>query len=105
MYPAKDRDEARKPVTLQNISNRLERLEVLLERFFEGSQVTTGSAADHRGGGQSQTQIQAQQRVHVNSIGTANKSTWQLLWNDEQVAQSASSSDIEKLVSGVKAPL
>lgn len=105
MYPTKDRDAARKTITLQNISNRLERLEVLLSRFFEGSQATAGSAADlGGGGGESQTQIQVQNCVNVNIIGTANqhssdqhpcKSTWQLLLNDEQVVQFANHSDIE----------
>lgn len=110
MYPTKDRDVARKAPTLQNISNRLERLEVLLSRFVEGSQVTTGSAAD-RSGGESQTQIQVQHYANANAIGTANqhsssqrlcKSTWQLLLNDEQVVQPANNSDIEILLRNVR---
>ena len=101
---------ARKTPTLQTISTRLERLEVLLSRFFEGSQVATGSAAD-RGGGESQTQTQVQHCANVKAIGTANqrssnqrpcKSTWQLLLNDEQVVQSANKSDIEMLLRDVR---
>lgn len=112
VYPTKDKDVARKTTstTLQNISNRLERLEVLLSRFLEGSQVTMGSAAD-RGGGESQTQIQAQPYTNVKPIGTANqhssnqppcKSTWQLLLNDEQVVQPTNNSDIEMLLRYVR---
>jgi hypothetical protein len=109
VYPTKDQDVARKITTLENISNRLERLEVLLSSFLEGSQVTSGSAAD-RGGGGSQTQIQVQHFANVNAIETANqlsskqrpyKSTWQLLLNDGQVVQSANNSNIEILIQNV----
>lgn len=113
VYPTKDKDEAPKTTTLQNISNRLERLEVLLTRFFEGTQTTTGSAADC-GGGEFQTQIRPQRYANVKAIGTSNqpssnqrlaKSTWQLLLNNEEVIQSANNSDTEILLQDVRLDL
>lgn len=112
MYPTNDKDEARKTVSLQNISNRLERLEVLLSRFLESGQVATVSAPDRgMSSGEPQTQIWVQHCANVKAIGTANqrlstqppgKSTWQLLLNDGQIVQSASNSDIEMLLQDVR---
>lgn len=112
MYPSKDRDVARKSPSLQDISDRLERLEILLSRFSESSQVTTGSAGDRGGSdGESQTQIQVQSCANVNATGTANqlpsfqrhcKSTWELLLNDEQVVRHANHSNIETLLRDVR---
>jgi hypothetical protein len=108
-YPTKDKEVVRHTVTLQSISNRLERLEDLLSRFVEGNHFTTGSAVD-TGGGVSQTQMQIRDSVDANVIGTANqhssnqrpcKSTWQLLLNDEQVFQSTNDSNVEMLLRDV----
>jgi hypothetical protein len=110
VYPTKDKDETRKTITLQNISERLERLEVLLSRFLESSQVTTGSGAD-LGSGESQTQIQVQHCANVKATRPVNqrssnqrpcKSTWQLLLNDGQVAQPTNNSDVEMLLQDVR---
>jgi hypothetical protein len=110
VYPTKDKDETQKPVTLQNISSRLEQLEVLLSRFLESSQVTTRSGAD-RGGGESQTQIQVQHCANIKAIKpvyqrSSNqspcKSTWQLLLNDGQVVHPANNSDMELLLQDVR---
>lgn len=79
VYPTKD---SQKGPTLQNISSRLERLEILLSRLAECSQVTTGSTVDR-----------VQSGANVNAMGTANqhpfsqrsrKSTWELLLNEGQ---------------------
>lgn len=109
MYPTKDRDVARKTPNLQSISNRLERLEILLSRLSESIQVTTGSVADRRRGGsdgESQTQNEVQSCANVNAIETANqrpcKSTWELLLNDEKVVRHANSSNIENLLQDVR---
>jgi len=108
MYPTKDREVTRKAPTLQTISNRLERLEVLLSRCLEGSQATTGPTADH-GGVEPQTQIRVQNSVNVNTTRSTNqdssnglpcRSTWQLLLNDEPV--SAKKSDEELLLQDVR---
>jgi hypothetical protein len=109
VYPTKDKDEARKPITLQNISNRLERLEVLLSRLIEAGQVTTRPIAD-RGSGETQAQIQVQHCANLKAVDTTNqpssnqghrKSTWQLLLNDGQVVQSTSNSDTDALLQNV----
>ncbi|EED22597.1 conserved hypothetical protein [Talaromyces stipitatus ATCC 10500] len=105
VYPTKDTDVARKGPTLQNISNRLERLEVLLSRFAESSQLTTASALGSGGSsGVPQPQIQVQSSANANAIGTAIRtpsnqrsceSTWELLLNEERVARYASNSNID----------
>ncbi|KAI5455589.1 hypothetical protein BGZ63DRAFT_368628 [Mariannaea sp. PMI_226] len=51
VYPTRDHDPAQKPLTLRDISNRLERLESLLSLLVERSEVPPGFAADGGGGG------------------------------------------------------
>ena len=116
VYPTKDRNVARNAPSLQNISNRLERLEILLSRFSESSQVTTGSAADYRrGGGESQAQIEVQScangSANGSAIGTVNQhpsnqpssgSTWELLLNDEQAVRDENNSHSEILPRDVR---
>ena len=109
VYPTKDTDVARKAPTLQSISNRLERLESLLSRFVESSQVTTTGSAAGSGGGsdrESQPQTRVQSGANVNATGTANphpsnqrpgNPTWELLLNDERVVRDANNSDIRDL--------
>ena len=111
VYPAKDKDAARKSTaTLQSISNRLEQLEGLLSSLVEGSQATTGSGADH-GDDYFRTRIRDQCHANAKALGTTNenssgehscKSTWQLLLNDDQAAQSPKDSDIESLLQEVR---
>jgi len=107
VYPTKARDVARKSPSLQSVSNRLERLEILLSRLIDSSQGTTGSAAACDGdGGGTQTQIQVQPGANVNAIGTANqhpsdqlpcKLTWELLLNDERVVRYENNPNIADL--------
>ncbi|KAF7162570.1 hypothetical protein CNMCM5623_007816 [Aspergillus felis] len=98
VYPTRDLDAARKTPTLQDISNRLKRLEILLSRFAESSEVTTGSAVDGggygRGRAESEIQTQARPSANVNAIETAsqhpsdrppNKSTWEILLNNSDI--------------------
>lgn len=96
MYPTKD---SQKGPTLQNISSRLERLEILLSRLAECSQVTTGSTVD-----------QVQSGANVNAMGTANqhpfsqhsrKSTWELLLNEGQGVRYVNNLDNEILLEDV----
>lgn len=113
MYPTKDRE---KGPSLQNISTRLERLEVLLSRLAERSETPTVSAAycgrengGNGGGPQSQTQVQF--GANVNASRTANqhpplrqqssKSTWELLLNDGQGVRYVNNSNIECLLQDV----
>lgn len=110
VYPTKDKE---KGPNLQNISSRLERLEILLSRLAERSEITTGPVIDatdrghDRGcsGSEPQTQVQVQSGANTNKTGTANqhpssqpssKSTWELLLNDGQDARYANA-DIEIL--------
>jgi hypothetical protein len=104
VYPTKATEAERKGQTIRNISDRLERVEILLSRFVESKQVITGFAAG--GDGEGQTQVPVQPGANVNAIGTGNQhssnhhpedSTWELLLNDEGVAQHASNSNIEIL--------
>jgi hypothetical protein len=90
---------ARKGPTLQSISNRLERLEVLLSRLAEDGQVTTGAAGRRRR--ESRSQAQFHSGVNVNRTEAANQhpsnqdpgaSTWELLLNEEEVVQYADNS-------------
>ena len=110
VYPRKDSDVARKGPTLQDISNRLERLESLLSRLAEGIRVTAESTADggSGSGSESQTQVQLQSDANVNP--TANqypsdqrpcKSTWELLLNDGQVVRYVNNLNIEVLLQDV----
>ncbi|GAD93522.1 conserved hypothetical protein [Paecilomyces variotii No. 5] len=107
VYPTKDRE---KGPNLQNVSSRLERLELLLSRLAERIEVTTGpaiNAIDHGhggNGGESQTQIQVQSGAKVNATGSANqhpssqhsnKSTWELLLNDGKDARYMNNPDTE----------
>lgn len=97
MYPTKETDLARKGPTLQSISSRLERLEVLLSRLAENIQITTGFVAGG-GAGESQTQVQVQSGANVNAIPSTrgpSKSTWELLLNDEQVGRDPTNSNID----------
>lgn len=117
VYPAKDRDVSRKSPTLQNISDRLERLEILLSRFAEINQDTPRPAAGRGGNGpgiDSQTQIPAHSCADVSPVGTADqpssnqrssKSTWDLLLNDEEVVQDGDHSNIEILLQDVRPDL
>jgi hypothetical protein len=114
VYPTKDADLARKGPTLQNISDRLERLEVLLSGLIESSRVTVGSTTGCGGsGGESQTHIHVQSGANVNAIGTANqhpsnqrpsKLTWELLLNDERAIRDANASNIEDPPQDVRHP-
>jgi Fungal Zn(2)-Cys(6) binuclear cluster domain len=84
VYPTKNSEETRKPPTLQNISDRLERLEILLSRFAESSRVTTKSTVDG-GGGSFQTQVQPNATAKQHSSDQRpSKTTWELLLNDGQ---------------------
>ncbi|OKL57330.1 hypothetical protein UA08_07458 [Talaromyces atroroseus] len=93
-YPTKESDMARKGPTLQSISNRLERLEVLLSRLAEGGQVTAGAASG--GSRDTQTQVQFHSDANINEIEAANQhssnqdtgeSTWELLLNEKEVVR------------------
>ncbi|KAH8692077.1 hypothetical protein BGW36DRAFT_303394 [Talaromyces proteolyticus] len=89
VYPTKNSDTAGKTPTLQNISNRLERIENLLSRFAESSRVATESVVEggsSDSGGKSQTQVQPQSGTNVNATANQHprKSTWELLLNDGQ---------------------
>lgn len=100
VYPTKESDMARKDgPTLQSISNRLERLEVLLSRLAEDGQVTA-RAADRRRR-DSQTQLKSYSSGNDNSTEALNRhpsnedpgaSTWELLLNEEEVVQYANTS-------------
>jgi ribosomal protein L13E len=105
VYPARntgtDADTGRKPPSLQDIHNCLKRLEVLLARFGESSQVATGSDSVVDGGGGrvgSEVPVQARPRAVVKAVGarpsdkSPNKSTWEILLNN---------SDIEPLLQDV----
>ncbi|GAM35336.1 hypothetical protein TCE0_017f03597 [Talaromyces pinophilus] len=85
--------------TLQSISNRLERLEVLLVRLAEDGQVTTRAAGGRRR--ELQTQVQFYSDVKINGSEAAihppsnqdpGASTWELLLNEEEVVQYANNS-------------
>lgn len=103
VYPSGLNDVVtRKSPTLQDISNRLERLETLLSRFCDNSQVTKESFDGGNGGGESQTQSQIRPSVNVDAIQHPpnqhiRKSTWDLLLNEQQVAQYANSSNVKIL--------
>lgn len=103
VYPTRDPDAAGTTPTLRDISNCLKRLEILLSRFAESSEVTTEAAVDHYGSGryhghaESQIQIQARTGANVNAIETAsqrpsdrppNKSTWEILLNNSDIESS-----------------
>lgn len=99
VYPTKESDIARKGgITLQSISNRLERLEVLLSRLADDGQVTTRSASSRRR--EPQTQAQFNSSGIVNRTEASNRlssqdpspSTWELLLNEEEVVQYANNS-------------
>lgn len=104
MYPAKDTHLGPKSPTLQDISNCLERLELLLSRFVQSSEVVLGSAVGGGGtdvGGQTQTRVHAHSGASIDETGTSNpnqpnqrpyKSTWELLWNNERVLHANTSS-------------
>lgn len=101
VYPTRDPDSAQKTPTLQDISNCLKRLEILLSRFAESSEVTMGSAVDDGGGrgrgrgrAESEIQIQARPNASVNAVETASqrpsdrppsKSTWEILLNNSDI--------------------
>ncbi|RAO67797.1 uncharacterized protein BHQ10_003809 [Talaromyces amestolkiae] len=85
--------------SLQSISNRLERLEVLLSRLAEDGQVTTRAAGSRRR--ETQTQAQFNSSGNANRTGDSNRhssnedpgpSTWELLLNEEEVVQYANNS-------------
>lgn len=96
VYPTKDSHVARKTPTLQDISNCLERLEPLLLRFVESSEVTSKFAASGgagSSGGESQTRVRTHSGAKINENGIADlnhyhqnpcKSTWELLWDSER---------------------
>lgn len=100
VYPTKESDMARRGgPTLQSISNRLERLEVLLVRLAEDGQVTTRAAGGRRR--ELQTQVQFYSDVKINGSEAAihppsnqdpGASTWELLLNEEEVVQYANNS-------------
>ena len=107
VYRTKNSEVARKSLTLQTISNRLERLEILLSRFAESSRVTTESAAAGGGGsgGESQSQVRLQSGANFNA--TANqrpsdnhscKSTWELLLNDGQTGSETAPSHLQESI-------
>lgn len=90
--------------TLQSISNRLERLEVLLVRLAEDGQVTTRAAVSRRR--ELQTQVQFYSDVNVNGTEAVNQqpsnqdpgaSTWELLLNEDEVVQYANNSITENV--------
>ncbi|KAL3442364.1 fungal-specific transcription factor domain-containing protein [Aspergillus insuetus] len=94
VYPARntDTDTGRKPPSLQDIHNCLKRLEILLSRFGESSQVATGSVVDGIGGRVgSEVPVQARPRAVVKAIGTrpsdksSNKSTWEILLKNSDI--------------------
>lgn len=111
VYPTKDRAGERKSPTLQSISDRLERLETLLSRLSESSQVATGSVPEaYDGGGGSHPGIPVPSYANANAIETPHqppsdqppcKSTWELLLSDEQVVRFANNSNIEILLRDV----
>lgn len=98
VYPTKDTDSARKGPTLQKISEQLERLEILLSRFAESSQVTRGSTANCPGG-ESQTQVQIQSGANAKkyrmSKPNPSGSTWELLLDDERLFRHTTNLNIE----------
>lgn len=87
VYPTKDPDAVRKPPNLRDISNCLERLEVLLSRLAD-----SGEAAIDNGAGHTEPEIyQTRPSTSVNAIRPAkqlpfnraqNKSTWEILLNN-----------------------
>ena len=108
-YRTKNSEVARKCPTLQDISDRLERMEGLLSRSAEGSRVTTVSAAESGGGGgggrdESQSQVQVHFGASINAAAEqhpsdqpSGRSTWELLLNDGHVVQYVNNSNIEIL--------
>lgn len=98
VYPTKDTDSARKGPTLQKISEQLERLEILLSRFAESSQITRGSTANCPGG-ESQTQVQIQSGANAKkyrmSKPNPSGSTWELLLDDERLFRHTTNLNIE----------
>lgn len=111
VYPTKSSDVARKSPSLQTISSRLERLEVLLSRLTDSPQSSAGTTPVYSGSGsQPQIQIQARPSANVNTIGITNqqpsekrpsKLTWELLLNDEPAVQAEDTSNIESLPQNV----
>lgn len=112
VYPTKLTDPARKSPSLQTISNRLERLEVLLSRLTEDPQRSVGPTAAYGGSGRrpQASQIQVEPSANASLIGTSNqhpsekrpcKLTWELLLNDEQVVRYEDNSNIDSLTQDV----
>lgn len=101
LYPTKNSDTARRVPNLESIANRLDRLETLLSRFAESSQVPTVSATVSvtdggigNSGSKSQTEVQPQPGADTHATASQHpsgqypsKSTWELLLNEEQDAQ------------------
>ncbi|OJJ45977.1 hypothetical protein ASPZODRAFT_142614 [Penicilliopsis zonata CBS 506.65] len=77
-YPTRDSDIPRKGPSLKDISDRLERLEVLLYRLVE-SQTTTG------GGGGAGFETQQAQSGAKNQDNPHAESTWELLLDNSRV--------------------
>lgn len=105
MYPTKHSEAARKHPTLQNISSRLERLEILLSRFAEENRAIREPAADVSSRDSSQTRIQPHSGANISV--TANqyqsdqqpcKSTWELLLNDAIADQDVNHPNTEILL-------
>lgn len=89
---------ARKGPTLQNISDRLEQLEILLSRFAEGSQATTRDPAGAtEGPSRTHTHVQSTTIVDAITGGKSHTSgsTWELLLDHEQVVPHANNPNIE----------
>lgn len=98
VYPTKNTGVTRKSPSLQSISTSLERLEVLLSRLADPTQVITRPSAgsgDDGDAGRSRGQFQAQSGAKFDATEHANqcsssqpsyKSTWELLLHDGRVA-------------------
>lgn len=96
VYPTRDPDAARKPSTVRDVSNRLERLENLFSRFAESREAPMVFAINDDGGrsrshAESEINVQSRPKAYVNAIEAAsqrpsdkhpNKSTWEILLNN-----------------------
>lgn len=86
IYPTRDKDEQKSP-TLQRISDRLERLELLLSRIVEPCVSATSSAEHH---------VQ-----HAPSFPWSERETWELLVNDGSILQYVNNSNLRDLLQNV----
>lgn len=101
VYPSKGRDSSRKPPSLQDVTDRLERVEAMLLRYCD-DQGASRRLAEHEGQGTfvAQDSIQSSTENPPQNFGQRSR-PWELLLNDGQRVQYVNNSNLKDLLQDV----